>query len=324
MFRVAIYKLVPLAVCIATMAGCATFRNAEPFPKVQKEVSISVSKELPSTWSEMPTGVYAVPESRLFVSGHQGGQAASILFGPLGVLVGSAINAERGKNLVGDGSALSKQDLVSATERFVQDGLAAYPDTNLKFGSGKAGASQLELLPFAVLSYINDTDVRPYVIVRTTLKDETGKEVWSSRYIAAAADARPFGGENGWYRDEGRSLDLALSQSLKRSVDVMLSDMAGKTSRDPKKWMYVSGQYAFVKQPLKLKGNPVVDDADYIAFTPRLGDVVVFTGVNIFDRKTVRIAEATEQDPNSAPVDKPEQTASQSANAPPATVSAVQ
>lgn len=324
MLRVAIFRIFPVAVCVATMAGCATFRNTEPFPQAQKDVSIRVSQELPSTWTEMPTGVYAVPNSRLFVSGHQSAQAVGLLLGPVGVLLGSAINAERGKNLVGDGSAVAKQDLAAATEGFVKDGLAADPNTNLKFGNAGAGASQLELLPFAVLSYINETDVRPYVIVRTTLKDATGKEVWSSRYISASAEARPFGGDNGWYKDDGSSLKLALSQSLKRSVDVMLSDVSGKTSRNATKWMYVSGQYVFVKQPLKLKSNPVVEDPDYIAFTPHIGDVNVFAGVSIFDRRIVSITEATEQDPNFTSVDKPSPDAAKSGDASGTTVSAVQ
>lgn len=303
--RVAISRYIPVIACIATLAGCATFHNAEPFPKEQKQVSVDITKELPSTWSEMPTGVHVVPNTRLFVSGHQAGQGASILFGPLGVLVGSAINAERGKSLLGDDKALANHDLLTATEQLVKEGIAADSAGKLKYGPAAPGTPQLTLMPFGVLSFINDTDVRPYVVVRTTLKDASGAQVWSTRYISASAEAKPFTGDNGWFKDDARPLRLALEQSLKRSIDVMLRDIAGKTQRDTAKWTYVGGQYAFVKQPLKVKGNLVVDEPDYIAFTPRLGDVIVFTGVNIFDRRIVSITDAAEQDPNMAQFELP-------------------
>lgn len=215
--------------------------------------------------------------------------------------------------MLGDDKALGSHDLVSATEQLVKDGIAADAQSKLKFGPGIAGTPQLTLLPFVVLSYVNDTDVRPYVVVKTTLKDATGAQVWSSRYISASAQARPFAGDNGWLSDSGQPLKQALEQSLRRSVDVMLRDVAGKTLRDPAKWMYVGGQYAFVKQPLKVKGNLVLDEGEYIAFTPRLGDVVVFTGVNIFDRKIVAISDATEQDPNVAKFEVPEGNAQRAA-----------
>lgn len=313
MLRVAVSRYIPVIACVATLAGCATFHNAEPFPKEPKQMTVDVSKEMPSTWTEMPMGVHVVPNTRMLVSGHQAGQGASMLFGPLGVLVGSAINAERGKSMLGDDKALGSHDLVSATEQLVKDGIAADAQSKLKFGPGIAGTPQLTLLPFVVLSYVNDTDVRPYVVVKTTLKDAAGAQVWSSRYISASAQARPFAGDNGWLSDSGQPLKQALEQSLRRSVDVMLRDVAGKTLRDPAKWMYVGGQYAFVKQPLKVKGNLVLDEGEYIAFTPRLGDVVVFTGVNIFDRKIVAISDATEQDPNVAKFEVPEGNAQRAA-----------
>lgn len=298
MLRVAILKYIPVIACVTTMAGCATFHNADPFPKEQKQVSVDVSKEMPSTWSEMPMGVYVVPNTRVLVSGHQSGQNTAMLFGVLGVLVNGAMDAERGKTLLGEDKGLGAHDLVTATEQLVKDGIAADTTSNLKFGSGSTGTAQLTLLPFTVLSYVNGTDVRPYVVLKTTLKDATGTQVWSSRYISASAEARPMSGENGWMGDGAKLLKQAVEVSLKRSVDVMLRDVSGKSLRDPSKWMYVGGQYAFVKQPMKIKGNLVIDEPDYIAFTPRLGDVVVFTGVNIFDRKIVSISAATEQDPN--------------------------
>ncbi|EON18966.1 transposase, IS4 [Cupriavidus sp. GA3-3] len=67
--------------------------------------------------------------------------------------------------------------------------------------------------------------MRPYVVVKTTLKDASGAQVWSTRYISASAEAKPFTGDNGWFKDDARPLRLALEQSLKRSIDVMLRDV---------------------------------------------------------------------------------------------------
>nr|WP_234788294.1 PDDEXK nuclease domain-containing protein [Cupriavidus necator] len=63
------------------------------------------------------------------------------------------------------------------------------------------------------------------MVVKTTLKDASGAQVWSTRYISASAEAKPFTGDNGWFKDDARPLRLALEQSLKRSIDVMLRDV---------------------------------------------------------------------------------------------------
>lgn len=294
-----------VAIAVVTLAGCATFRHTEPFPKEQKQAEIQISKDMPSAWSELPTGVYAIPNTRLLVSGHQAGNLAAIAFGPLGVLVGSAINAERGKSLFGDDKSMEGHDLATRTETLVREALPAdagfrlSADTKATNGAGNGAANgpQLSLMPFGVLSFVNDTEVRPYVVIRSTLKDAAGKELWTTRYISAAASVKPLIGDNGWLADKGKALMAALDESLRRDIEVMLRDIAGHNLRESAKLMSVGGQYAFVKQPLKIKGTVVLDEPDYIAFTPKLGDVMVFSGVNIFERSSVAIAAATEQDP---------------------------
>jgi hypothetical protein len=296
----AILRYIAVIACITIFSGCASYRSTEPFPIEPKQVAVEVVTELPSMWTEMPVGVYAVPNTHFLVSGHQAGAGASMMFGALGVLIGSAINAERGRSLLGDDSALSMHDLVSQTETFLKEGIAANPAGRLAYGAASSGASRLTVLPFAVLSFIDDTDVRPYVVLRTTLTDGAGKETWSTRYISASGEARPLAGDNGWFVANATPLRQAVDLALKRGVDVMMRDIAGNNVRAATKWAYVGGQYAFLKDPLKLKGGIVLDEPGYIAFTPRIGDVTVIAGVNIFDRDIVSIAEATEQDANFA------------------------
>ncbi|MCE4063205.1 hypothetical protein LXM60_23670 [Pandoraea sputorum] len=284
---------------VLTITGCASFRNTDPYPKAQASASVVVDHETTPGLSELPTGTYSVPKTRLVVSGHQAGTTASMAFGLVGVLVGHVINSERGKSAVGDASALESYDLASETERLLSEGMTdGAPLKMAKPGDTVNNGARMTVVPYGVLSFIDDTRVRPYIVLRTTLRDDAGKEVWSTRYVAAAADVHPLSGEDGWLRDGAAPLKQAIGATLKRGVDVMLLDIAGRNQRGTKRQVYVGGNYAFLKQPIKLRGTVVEDEPDYIAFAPKIGDVMTFSGVNIFERNSVEISAATEQDPN--------------------------
>lgn len=284
---------------VLTMTGCASFRNTEAYPKAQASAVVVVDKDTMPGMNDLPVGTYSVPNTRLVVTGHQAGTQASMAFGLLGVLVGHVINSERGRSATGDASAMVSYDLASETERFIREDLVE--GGNLQAAKGDEtvnSGARVTVVPFGVLSFLDDTRARPYVVLRTTLRDDTGKEVWSTRYVAAAAGARPLSGEGGWLTDDAALLKQAMDSTLKRGVDVMLHDIAGRNQRDSKRQVMVGGNYAFIKQPLKLRGTVVEDEADHIAFAPQVGDVLTFSGVNIFERETVEIAAATEKDPN--------------------------
>jgi hypothetical protein len=44
--------------------------------------------------SDLPLGVHRIPDSNVVISGYQGGGAMGILFGAVGMLVQSSVNAQ--------------------------------------------------------------------------------------------------------------------------------------------------------------------------------------------------------------------------------------
>ncbi|SFP99842.1 hypothetical protein [Ralstonia sp. NFACC01] len=281
-----------LGLTIAALAGCASFRHTEPFPAEQKQVTVSLDKEPPSKW-DLPLGIYAVPNTRLYISGHQAGLGVGMAFGLLGVIAADSINSARAQSRAGDTSAVTTYDMLTQADTLLQAKLKADENKALTVGSG---GTHLSVQPFGVLTYVNDTEVRPYVVLKTKLVDTGGKPLWETQYIAASADVKPLSGDTGWLAQQAQPLRDMLQSTLDRSMTVMLRDVAGKNLRNPAKAVLVTGDYAYLQRKVIVKGNVVLDEPDYFAFTPKLGDVMVFSGVNIFERKSVDIREAKETD----------------------------
>ena len=282
-------------VAVLALGGCATFDRTSAPPDAKQTTAMFVSSDFPSGASDMPIGVYQVPDSRLYISGHQRGHAAGAAFGLIGMAIVHGTSADRGKQLVGGSEAQLRPELVAATTRMLDEKIR-------QLGYGKSltvadappasGVHSVSLIPYVVLTFVSDRMSRPYVILKASLKDSGGSEIWWSRYISTLKDDRPLDGDDGWSRDGGKPLREAVGRALDSALDVMVRDLVGQLPRAAAKEVKLKARYAFVQQDLELPGKLVESNDNRVVFVPQIGDVVVFAGVNIFSRDLVQISDA--------------------------------
>ena len=279
------------ACLVSSLAGCASFRAIEPLPEAKRPFAVAVSTEPPSTMTDMPIGVYQVADSTLYISGHQKGQAAGLLFGLLGVAVAHGVNQDEARQRVKEAEAKLHTQLIDGTRKLLEEKLQRNPAAGAVAAPAGAG-STLELTPFVVLTYVNDERARPFVIVKARLLDAAKQETWWTRYVVSGSEDRPIDGNAGWAADQGRPLREAVRQGLDTALDVMLMDTAGTLPRGKGRPAKLKGRYAFVQQEIELSGEILEETPERIVFAPRIGDVVVFSGINVFDQRTVAIGAA--------------------------------
>src|SRR3972149_5142816 len=69
--------------------GCAPALT-QPMPRLEGKLALKVLNEQPSKWTEMPLGVHQIPDTSVYVSGHQGAAGVGGLFGLIGVAAAHA------------------------------------------------------------------------------------------------------------------------------------------------------------------------------------------------------------------------------------------
>lgn len=281
---------------VASMTGCASFEYTKPAPAQQQAVKVKLSGEDLSGMTDLPIGTYRIPESQVILSGHQKGQAAGMLFGLIGVAITHAVNADAGAKAVKDTEDILRIKLNEPLMAEVNRAIAQAP-LNTKFtAAGDAGAPELLLTPGLVLTYLNDADVRPFVVIKASLAGADKKPIWTTRYIASTGLSRPLAGEGSWTAENGAALKSTMQASIEQAVRVMLTDVSSPYQRDENAMSTVEGQFPFMKQRLQMKGYKLTEDDRYLAFIPKLGDVLVFAGVNVLDKQDALSREAAKDD----------------------------
>ena len=282
-------------IVLMALGGCATFDRTIAPPDAKRTVEIFVSNDFPSGATDMPIGVYQVPDSRLYISGQQRGHAAGMAFGLIGLAIVQGTSEARGKQLVGGSEAQLKPELVAATSKMLTEKIKHFGYENkLKVvdSQPRSGAHTLTLIPYVVLTFVTDRMSRPFVIVKASLNDSGGAEIWSSRYISTIKGHRPLDGDDSWGHEGGKPLRETAAQALDIALEVMVLDLVGKLPRSTARNVKLRAQYAFVQQELDLPGKLVESNENRVVFVPQIGDAVVFSGVNIFPKDLVRIADA--------------------------------
>jgi hypothetical protein len=283
-----------VALMLLVVGGCASFERMTPPPGQQQGVAVSVSETMPSAMNDMTIGVYQVPDSRVYISGHQRGQAASLMFGLLGAAIAHGANQERGKGLVGDSDKSLKYDLVTATNGALAAKLKQHGEQKAFMaadGKPAKGSHNLSVIPYVVLTYTSDILVRPFVVLKASMQNPAGTEIWWSRYVSVVLQERPLTGEKSWSQDDGKPLKEAVARALDDVADVVARDVVGKLPRSAAREVNLKARYVFVQQELDLPGQLVESNGNSVIFIPKVGDVVVFAGVNIFPRELVKISD---------------------------------
>lgn len=284
-----------VTVVLVNLTGCATFEFAKPAPPQTSSVTVKPSGEELSGMSDLPIGVYRVPESHVIISGHQKGGGAGLLFGLIGVAVQHAVNASAGEEAVKDAENKIRIKLDGEVEASVQRVLAASPSTGRFTQQDNPGSTRLLITPGLVLSYVSDTDIRPYLVLKTKLQDPASKTLWETRYIASTGTARPLLGENGWLQDD--ALKTYIASNLDLAIRVMLGDVENPHPRDEAKLTMIQANFPYVRERLQTNGFLLFEDDAHLALVPKVGDVMTFAGVNIFDKSVVVYRPATKDDP---------------------------
>jgi hypothetical protein len=282
---------------ILIFTGCASFNRTKPAPAESQPIVVEFSSEALSGWTDLPIGTYRVPDSQVIISGHQKGGAAGLLFGVIGVAIQHGVNQSGGKQAVEDIEKalkinLTKDGQAAAHKLLATDAYAA------KFKEGAGPGSVLSISTAVVLTYVNETDVRPYVILKASLGNPKSKDKkgWSTRYIASLQTPRPLVGDNSWTADAAEPLNSAIAANLERAIEVMLRDVSNPYPRNDAKLYAIEGNFPYVKPRLKTVGYLLGEDAESIYFIPKLGDVIVFSGVNVMANSITTHREAVKGD----------------------------
>ncbi len=292
--------------CLA-LGGCATYDRMAPAPVQAQPIAIHFSDDTLGL-NDLPLGAYRVPNSEVIVSGHQKAGVGAA-FGLIGALVSDAIDTHRGANVVDASAAMLTLKLDNEARADIEAQLA---DESLKqkFTLAKAAGVHLEIVPAVILTFVDDTRARPYVELKVSLQDAGNRSLWDTRYFASTGVERPLQGPASWGEQDGAAFKASISASLAQAVKVMLHDVAAPYARDEKQRRVAQTRVPYMKQRLQLVGVSLVEDDQYVAFVPKIGDVMVMSGVNVLDKSVIVYRPATEDDhfmflPDAAPPSTP-------------------
>lgn len=293
---------------VALLAGNAGAQTAPLAPTAQAvpaapsvpAMSVVVSPKGAGI-NDVPLGVYHLPDSNIYMSGHQKGGLAGLLFGPVGMLAQGAVNAQAGKDAVGGAQNALRFDVskevgddIGAALRSPRYG-QAFRLASLGEGSG---GPEMTVYAYAVITFVNDTDVRPYVLLKVVPKSgQTVSPRHTTRYICCGGEATPFAGDHGLTANDGEGLRQLLTREVDEAVNLMLTDIAHPYARDDQHKIAVEGQFPFVRPRVRTVGYLLSEDQDSIVFTPQLNNAVVFAGVEKVDKGWIAFHPATKKDP---------------------------
>ena len=284
------------AAAVVSLTACASFEFTKAAPAQTQAVTLKSSGEELSGWTDLPIGVYRVPESHVIITGHQKGQGAAMLFGVLGVAIAHAANASAGATAVQEIEAKLRIKLDAPLQQAIAEVTAAPEYAKQLTRAELKGNSQMVLTPALILSFVSETEIRPYVILRANMQAAGGKPAWGTRYIASTGKARPMAGPGGWLDGDGSALRNAVDTNMRLAMRAMAADLAKPAPRDDNAMTMVQAHFPFMKPRFQTVGYRLTEDDSYLTFVPRLGDVMVFAGVNVFEKSAITFRPARKDD----------------------------
>jgi hypothetical protein len=263
-----------------------------PAPPAAAPMTIVYSDKGPNGMSDLPMGVHRIPDSNVVISGHQKGGGIGLLFGLPGMLIQSSANAATGTGRVHNVQDDLRFDVTAKAAELTAAILADEKYRGLFALSDQAGANTLNVTPYVVITFEGETDVRPYIVLKTKLATGApGDSPKTIKYFCCEGKSLPLSGENGLAENNGARLKALLTSELDTAIHVMLMDRSQPFPRDDKAKIVLKGYLPFVGKPLKLKGYDLGRYNDYTLFEIR-GGAIVFGGVNIAEPAALEITPA--------------------------------
>jgi hypothetical protein len=280
--------LVTIAASLSVPAMSQTTGPSAIAPQAPPTV-IVYSNKGPNGASDLPLGVHHVPDSNVIISGHQRGGALGMLLGPLGMLVQSSANAEGGTGKVQNVQDALRFDVTAEAAELTGTILADHQNPEPFTLTPRAGSSTLTVVPYVVITFENETDVRPYVVLKTRLSTDGSSDSGKAlKYFCCEGKAIPLTGDNGIAGNGGARLKAILTSELEVVIRVMLMDRSNHYTQDGQK-ISVNGYLPFVGKPVKFKGYDLGRYAEYRLIKFPSG-ALVFGGVNIAELDSLDIA----------------------------------
>jgi hypothetical protein len=283
---------------LTLLSGCATFDRAKAPPPQSQPIAVSFTNEELSGWSDLPIGAYRIPDSQMIISGHQKGGAAGLLFGVIGIAIQNAVETNNGKESIKDIENTLRVTLTEQAQGITKS-LISSGQFDKKFTTqAEANTPTLSVFTSVIATYVNDTDVRPYIVLSASYKDAKTKEpIWSTRYFVSSGKALPLVGDVSWTANGGEALKRTLTANLEKGIKVMLADVSSPYPRNEAALHTVQGNFPYVRPRFQINGYNLQEDADTLVFVPRVGDVIVFAGVNVMDKSMTSLRLMTKDDP---------------------------
>jgi hypothetical protein len=260
-------------------------------------IVINYTRDDISSWSDMPMGTYRVPNSQVLVSGRQNGNAIAIAIGLPGAM-DAATDTSGGKAAVQASQEALRVSLTPEAQNDLATMLRAKAFSEKFTLAPNPNAPVLSISSDVVLQFLENGKVIPFVILKGRLFDTHATvSTWTMRYAASIGDPRPLIGERGWTSDGGASLKMLVSSALERALLVMLTDVSSPFPRDDNRKSAADGYFPFMNKRLQVVGYSLTEDADWIAFSPKIIGTSLLAGVNIMDKSVTGIRLATKDDP---------------------------
>jgi len=240
-----------------------------------------------SRMNDLPMGVHRIPDSNVIISGHQKGGGIGMLFGVVGMAIQSSANASGGTARVRSVEDDLRFDATAKATELTGAMLAA----DGKFGQRftlQAADNMLNVSPYIVITFQNETEVRPYIVLKTKLYTAGDQSPKAQKYFCCEGKALPLTGANGLAENSGAGLKALLTAELETAIRVMLQDRAQPYIRDKEQRITVKGYLPFVGKPFKMKGYDLGHFNDYTLIDFPSG-MLVFGGVNIAEPGSLEV-----------------------------------
>jgi hypothetical protein len=279
---------------LAAIAGAVIAAPAAAAPEVgdapaqaPSPTRIVYSDEGMSRMSDLPMGVHRIPDSNVIISGHQKGGGLGMLFGIVGVAIQSSANASGGTDRVRNVEDDLRFNATAKATELTNAILAADGKYGERF-TLQAADSTLNVVPYIVITFQNETEVRPYIVLKTKLYTAADQSPKAQKYFCCEGKALPLSGPNGLAENGGAGLKTLLTAELETAIRVMLQDRAQPYIRNKDTRITVNGYLPFVGKPFKMKGYDLGKFNDYslIDFT---SGMLVFGGVNIAEPGSLEV-----------------------------------
>jgi hypothetical protein len=281
------FMLAAIAGAVIAAPASAAPETGDAPAQAPSPTRIVYSDEGMSRMSDLPMGVHRIPDSNVIISGHQKGGGLGMLFGIVGVAIQSSANASGGTDRVRNVEDDLRFNATAKATELTNAILAADGKYGERF-TLQAADSTLNVVPYIVITFQNETEVRPYIVLKTKLYTAADQSPKAQKYFCCEGKALPLSGPNGLAENGGAGLKTLLTAELETAIRVMLQDRAQPYIRNKDTRITVNGYLPFVGKPFKMKGYDLGKFNDYslIDFT---SGMLVFGGVNIAEPGSLEV-----------------------------------